>query len=112
MKQDRGVTMGRIRRRGFTKEFKLETLRRVLEDKETYSKVARDIGVDRSMLYKWKEAFEADGVLAFPGKGNLTPHELALWELRRELEKTKRERDILKKALTYFASRADGDFNS
>lgn len=112
MKKAGGLTMGKLRRRGFTKEFKLEALRRVLEDKEGYSRVARDLGVNRSMLYKWKESLENDGVLAFPGKGKLTSHEQAVWELRRELEKTKRERDILKKALAYFASRADGDFNS
>ena len=112
MKKAGGLTMGKLRRRGYTKEFKLEALRRVLEDKEGYSKVARDLGVDRTMLYKWKESLETDGVLAFPGKGKLTPHEQAVWELRRELEKTKRERDILKKALAYFASRPDGDINS
>jgi transposase len=69
MKKNGGLTMGKLRRRGFTKEFKLEALRRILEDKEGYSRVVRDLGVNRSMLYKWKESLENDGVLAFPGKG-------------------------------------------
>ena len=40
---------------------------------------------------------------AFPGKGYLKPADAELKNLRKELEKVKRERDILKKAVAYFA---------
>ncbi|MFQ5789716.1 MAG: transposase [Acidobacteriota bacterium] len=69
--------------------------------------MCRELEIDRGMLHRWKTALGEDGVLAFPGKGNLKPRDRELWEMRRELEKVKRERDILKKALAYFASRQE-----
>jgi transposase len=39
---------------------------------------------------------------AFPGKGYLKPADAEIKNLRKELEKTKRERDILKEAMAYF----------
>lgn len=38
-----------------------------------------------------------------PGKGKLKPHDDELRRIKKELERVKEERDILKKALAYFA---------
>jgi transposase len=40
---------------------------------------------------------------AFPGKGQMKPEQLEIERLRREVQKLKAERDILKKAAAYFA---------
>ena len=45
----------------------------------------------------------ADPGAAFPGHGQLKPESQELERLRRENAKLKAERDILKKAATYFA---------
>ena len=40
---------------------------------------------------------------AFPGQGKMKPEQLEIERLRREVQKLKAERDILKKAAAYFA---------
>jgi transposase len=42
----------------------------------------------------------------FPGKGQMKPEQLEIERLRREVQKLKAERDILKKAAAYFAKEA------
>ena len=66
------------------------------------SEVARELGVRRNQLYKWKEQLTKRGNSAFPGSGRgQTSDEVS--RLRKELERVKEERDILKKAAAYFA---------
>ena len=40
---------------------------------------------------------------AFPGQGNMKPELAEIERLKREVQKLKSERDILKKAAAYFA---------
>ena len=91
-------------RRKFTREFKLEAVKMVVEQSRTVSDVADSLGINRSLLQRWKTLLRAEGVLAFPGNGKTNPHEEELRELRRELHRTRQERDILKKAAAYFAN--------
>ena len=67
------------------------------------AQVARDLGVDRGLLTKWKRELTADPDHAFPGKGRLKPMEEELHRLRKEVEVLRQERDILKKATAFFA---------
>ena len=53
--------------------------------------------------HKWVRAFAADPEQAFPGRGQTKPDQLEVERLRREVQKLKAERDILKKAAAYFA---------
>jgi transposase-like protein len=67
------------------------------------SRVARDLGVSRSLLGKWKkqiEDAESTGHRVFPGHGNPIDEELV--RLRRENAILREERDILKKAALIF----------
>lgn len=65
--------------------------------------VARNLGIDRSLLAKWRRALETDPNHPFPGKGRLKPEEEELQRLRREIETLREEREILKKATAFFA---------
>ena len=94
--------MGTARRR-HTAEFKLEAVRLVTEKGISVSQAARDLGVDRSLLGKWKRELAEHGEQAFPGKGRLRPLEEENARLRRENAKLRLERDILKKATAFFA---------
>ena len=67
------------------------------------SDLARQLGVRRNQLYKWKEQLSQRCVGAFPGSGRGSGGNDELTRLRKELEKVKEERDILKKAAAYFA---------
>ena len=94
--------MGAVRRR-HTREFKIEAVRLVTEKGLGVAQVARDLGIDRSLLTKWKLELGADPAHAFPGKGRLKPLEEEVARLRRENSTLRLERDILKKATAFFA---------
>ncbi len=90
-------------RRKHTKEFKVEAVRLVKEEGRTVSQVARDLGVDVSVLGRWRRQLEEHPTDAFPGKGHLMPQEEELRRLKRENEDLKEDRAILKKALAIFS---------
>ncbi len=90
-------------KRVFSREFKLEAVRLVRERGVAKSQAARELGIHVNVLRKWIRDYEADPKQAFPGHGQLKPEQAEIAQLRRELARTKAERDILKKALAYFA---------
>ena len=55
------------------------------------------------MISRWKRELNLDAEHAFPGKGNLKPQDEEMRNLKREVEKLRRERDILKKAVAIFS---------
>ena len=90
------------RRKIYSCEFKQEAVRLVRESDQSLAAVARDLGIDQNSLRKWKRAAESHGERAFPGKGRSHDEELA--RLQRENALLRQERDILKKAVGFFAS--------
>jgi len=90
-------------RRSFTTEFKHEAVRLVRERGVSVSQAARDLGLHQNVLRKWVKDAAANGPAAFPGRGKQRPDDAEVARLKRELAKTKTERDILKKAIAYFA---------
>jgi transposase len=91
------------RRRRYDAQFKLDAVRLIRESDRAISDIARDLGVRRELLYKWKRDLEADPTNAFPGKGRLKPEQEQLRQLQQELKRVTEERDILKKALAFFS---------
>ena len=88
--------MGKNRRQ-FTKEFKVEAVRLVVEESRPISAVARELGIGENLLHRWKKKYEEGKVEPFPGKGRLSPEDEELRQLRRENKRLRMERDILKK---------------
>ena len=72
-------------------------------DAVTVRQIAEELGIHPKLLYRWRAAQCKHGSDAFPGHGNVSAGEREVVELRRELERTRQERDILKKALSIFA---------
>lgn len=91
------------RRRTYSAEFKREAVALTREPDRTVAEVARSLGIDRSVLRSWKVQMEAEGDTAFAGQGRPKASDEEVQQLRRELARTRQERDILKKALAYFA---------
>lgn len=89
--------------RSFTKEFKLEAVQLVQRSGKSQAQIARDLGIADSTLHHWCKEFAEQGSQAFPGSGHQTAQEEDLRRLKRELEVTRQERDILKKALAIFS---------
>ena len=92
--------------RRFSREFKLEAVKLVRERGVTVAQAARDLDVHENVLRNWVKAFADDPQHAFPGEGQMKPEQLEIERLRREVQKLKAERDILKKAAAYFAREA------
>jgi transposase len=92
-----------MERRKFTREFKLEAVRLIKDRGVSYTQASADLGVHQSQLRDWVKAFAADPQQAFPGQGQMKPEQLEIARLKREVNKLKAERDILKKAAAYFA---------
>ena len=91
------------KRRTYTKEFKLEAVRLVVKQGRTIADVARSLGIRDSLLSQWKARYAQQATEAFPGNGRRTVRDEEVWQLKRELGQVTEERDILKKALAYFA---------
>ena len=91
------------KRKTYDKEFKLSAVKMVVEGGMSVSRVSRDLGVNENSLYKWKRTYQEDQQMAFPGKGKMKPEDEDLRKLKRELSIVKMERDILKKAIAFFA---------
>lgn len=95
------------KRRQFTREFKLEAVRLVTEEGRSTSQVARELGIRREMIRKWRQQAESrsglGGTDVFPGHGKLSSQDEEIRRLRRELEMARQENAFLKKAAAYFA---------
>lgn len=93
-----------MKKRGrYPREFKVEAVKLLNEGGKRPAEIAMELGIKRTLLYRWKDQFEAKGDKAFRGSGKPKKEELSdLSRLRQELREVKEERDILKKAVAYF----------
>lgn len=90
-------------RKKFDKEFITAAVKLVVEGGKDVTKTAEDLGIDKSLLYRWKREYLTDKENAFPGKGHLKPLEEENRRLKKELYDVTEERDILKKAIAIFS---------
>ena len=90
-------------RRTFSKEFKVEAVKLVRSRGVSIAQAARDLDLHQNVIRKWLKDFDAGPGQAFPGHGNMKPEQAEIERLKREVQKLKAERDILKKATAYFA---------
>jgi transposase len=95
-----------MRRRKFSREFKVESVKLVRERGVSVAQAARDLDLHENLLRKWVKEFGSDPAHAFPGLGQMKPEQQEIERLRREVAKLRAERDILKKAAAFFAKEA------
>jgi transposase len=96
--------MGGEARKQYTAEFKREAVALVRDQGYTLVGAARNLGINRDMLRRWKRELEREGGVAFPGQGQQTPEQAELHRVQEENRRLRMERDILKKATAFFAS--------
>ena len=99
-----------MERKRYGREFKLEAVRLVKERGVSVAQASRDLGVHANVLREWVRAFAADPEQAFPGRGQMKSDQLEVERLRREVQKLKAERDILKKAAALLREGVDMKF--
>jgi len=94
-------------RQRYTKEFKLEAVRQLEEGIKPAAVVARELGVRRNQLYKWKnEVADKGSEAAFKGPGRRLSSDGGNDEtaaLKRRVAALEEENHILKKAAKFFA---------
>jgi transposase len=84
----------------YSDEFKQEAVNQVVIHGYDATEVSKRLGISTKSLYKWKKE------LAKPVKKRQEEHDLQaeIARLKRELKRTKQERDIIKEAAVFFAS--------
>lgn len=88
-------------RRSFTPEFKAEVAELVRQPGNTAGSVARDLNLTETAVRSW--AKQAD-INAGRRSDGLTSEQLSeMAQLRKELREAREERDILKRAVAFFA---------
>ena len=97
-------------RREFSPEFKRETVALLESSGRPLMQVATEVGISPSMLRNWRAVVRGGsrraGAAPSPGMPPLpSPADQAseITRLKRELDRTRMERDVLKKAIGIFA---------
>jgi transposase len=90
----------RRKRKHFDKEFKISTVKLLLDSKQSLSSVARDIGIAENTLHNWKKQYLEETTK------QKDDSVVDIAEYKRVLKENailKEQRDILKKAVTFFS---------
>jgi transposase len=93
----------------YTKEFRQEAVKLVLEEKLSWGKAGRRLNLAPSTIGNWVKAYQ-HGQLGEIGKyyRPLTEVEIDLARVKKENSTLKMENEILKKAAAYFARESPG----
>lgn len=93
-------------RKHYSKEFKENAVRLVLEGTQSQVKIAKELCVNVNSLHKWKKAYLDS---QDPVKVNQSEAELEIKRLKKELREARLEAEILKKAVGYFSKDQSSD---
>ena len=95
----KGIPQGK-----YTREFRQEAVKMVIEEELSWAKAARRLSLPTSTLGNWVKSYQ-EGKLGDIGKTYrpLTEMEMELAKVKKENVELRMERDILKKAAAYFA---------
>ena len=91
------------RRNKYSREFKVEAVKLIIEEGNKMVTVAKELGVHPTTLTRWKKEYAEDAKHSFPGKGYMKPEKEELARVKRENRRLRIENEILKKTVGYFA---------
>ena len=95
--------MSKGARKSYSQEFKIEAVRLIEEENYSLGQAASRLGVSKSVLAKWKSLYGFKKGLSDSSSQSAGLSLFEQKQIQKELERVRRERDILKKALAYFA---------
>ena len=92
-----------VKRRKHSEEFKIEAVRLLLNRGDrTITEIAENLGVNPNQLQRWRVRYEK-AVLNPSQPVRETAEEAEIRRLKKEVDQLRMEREILKKAATFFA---------
>ncbi len=92
-----------MQRKRYSAEFKREAVKLASRPGMVKRQVAQELGIHENLLRSWIRQFTAGKWDSVAGKDLKSEQQQELERLRRELKRVTTERDILKKAVGYFA---------
>ena len=96
-------------KRVFAPEFKRETVALLESSGRPLAHIAAEVGIMPSMLRAWRRSIQTGALSAAVASGAIAPlpspadQASQIAKLKRELDRTRMERDVLKKAIGIFA---------
>ena len=97
---------GKQNRRRFSAEYKAETVRLIQRSGKSIGQMALELGIGETALRRWVEQAEVEAGRGPEGALRRSEREV-LVELRRENQRLRMEREILKKATAFFAKESE-----
>jgi transposase len=96
--------MPKQKRKKYTKEFKEEAIRLLEKDERSGDEIARALGIERAMLYRWRKELVGKPAPVSSVSQALSPDEKEeLRRLRKEVGQLREDKEILKKWVAFCA---------
>lgn len=98
------------KKKRYSEAFKREAVEYLISSGKSKLQVAEELGVSDMSLLNWTREFAGDPTLKTPDSDQLTPEQSAreLKRLREENRYLKRQREILKKAMSILSEEPEG----
>jgi len=90
-------------KRQYSDEFKKDAIRLLETSGKRLAEIERELGIPHGLLRKWQKRFQVNPVNEQLELSDLERLKVELREVKRELEITRMERDILKKTVGIFS---------
>ena len=104
--RNKKMTNKRPQRRTFTDEYRAQVVRLCEQPGKSVGKVALELGLSHSAVGKWVRQARIDAGCGASSAALTTTERDELVALRRENRQLRQEREILKRAATFFAKEA------
>jgi transposase len=91
-------------RQSYTKEFKNDAIKLVIEQGYNTSEVGRRLGINQTNVSRWVREYRQENEPSINGEATRSELEAEVKRLRKETERLRMEREILKKAAAFFAN--------
>jgi transposase len=92
------------KRKKYLKEFKLDAVSLVVEQRYSRTEAAKSLAINSNMLGRWIKEAESDDGHSFRGNGKMSPDQEQMRALQKRVKRLEMEKDILKKATVFFAA--------
>lgn len=86
-------------RRKFTTEFKRKVVHEL--DSRPVEEICREYEIEKQLVYRWKQEFEANPREAFSGNGNIWKEDARIAKYERKIGQQAMEIDLLKKSIDH-----------